>query len=147
VKQRVAEVLLVDDNPGDIDLTREALQAGDHPVHLVVAVDGTEALARLREEANRSVPGIELVILDLNLPRMDGRAVLSTIRRDARFRKLPVVIFTTSQAARDIDMSYELGANAYLSKPGNLREFMSAVDALARFWLKVASLPTRGTHG
>jgi len=145
VKPREVEVLLVDDNPADVDLTREALQAGGHAVHLLTARDGMEAMAHLRQQGSDSP--VELVVLDLNLPRMDGRAVLSAIRKDETFRKTPVVIFTTSQAARDIKLSYELGANCYVSKPGNLTDFMAAIDALARFWLKFVSLPLRGPNG
>lgn len=146
--QRAVEVLLVDDNPGDVDLTRAALEAGRHCVHLVTAKDGAEAMARLREQEQHAdgLP-IELVILDLNLPRMRGQCVLSAIRKDAVFKRMPVVVFTTSQASRDIESSYQLGANCYLSKPGNLPDFMAAVDALARFWLRYVSLPPRGTHG
>src|SRR5437016_4030779 len=106
---------------------REALQAGGHAVHLLTAKDGVEAMAFLREQGSDATASpVELVVLDLNLPRMDGRAVLSAIRRDGNFRRTPVVIFTTSQAARDIKLSYELGANCYVSKPGNLADFMAA---------------------
>jgi two-component system response regulator len=113
------------------------------PLRVNTVADGVEASAYLhrRGKYTDALPP-DLVLLDLNLPRMDGRALLAEIKGDAALRTIPVVIFTTSQAAHDIARSYELGANSYLSKPGNLRDFVSAVKSLEEFWLGFASLPT-----
>jgi CheY-like chemotaxis protein len=133
------KVLLVDDNPADIDLTSEAFSRCPHP-HSVHAVnDGVEALAFLHREgkyAQEARP--DLIVLDLNLPRKDGRAVLAEVKADLRLRSTPVIIFSTSQAP-----SFELGANSYVSKPSNLKDFMSTVASLAEFWLGHAQFPPK----
>ena len=136
------EILLIDDNPADLELTRDVLANSERVARVACVTDGDEAMAFLRREgkyADSTLP--ELVLLDLNLPRKDGRSVLAEIKRDPELRKIPVVIFTTSQTPRDIQHSYELGANCFVSKPGNLHDFISAVSALEQFWLSVARVP------
>jgi CheY-like chemotaxis protein len=139
------EILLVDDNPADIDLTSEALARGKRDLHVSSVNDGTEAIAFLRHEGKyREAPSPDLVVLDLNLPRRTGREVLSDVKGDPALSTIPVVIFSTSQAKADITGSYELGANCYLGKPGTLPDFMAAVQSMADFWLGYASLPQKG---
>ena len=138
-----AEVLLVDDNPADIDLTSEVLSKSQQPLHVNAVFDGMEAISFLRRRDNyAAAPSPRLIVLDLNLPRKDGRAVLSELKSDPELARIPVVIFTTSQASGDINRSYELGANCYLHKPGNLPDFVAAVTAMADFWLHFATLPS-----
>ena len=138
----MCEVLLVDDNPADIDLTHDALLRTQFPLHVSSVPDGAEAIARLcRTGRYKDAPPPDLVILDLNLPRKDGRAVLQEVKSDPRLRKTPVIIFSTSQASHDIGRSYELGANSYVSKPGNLQDYISAIMSIGNFWLGCAHLP------
>jgi len=138
------EVLLVDDNPADIDLTREALVRSKRPLHISAVNDGTEAILFLRREGKYSrAPFPDLVMLDLNLPRKTGREVLSDVKADAALATIPVVIFSTSEAASDISGSYQLGANCYLTKPSTLPDFLAAVQSMADFWLGFASLPNK----
>jgi two-component system, chemotaxis family, response regulator Rcp1 len=138
------EVLLVDDNPADIDLTSEVLAKSKRHFHVNVVSDGTEAISFLRRQGEYAkAPVPDLVVLDLNLPRKDGREVLSDLKTDPALAKIPVVIFTTSQANSDITRSYELGANCYLRKPGNLPDFVAVVQSMADFWLGFASLPQK----
>ncbi len=133
------EVLLVDDNPADLELTRDVLAQSGRVTRVKCVLDGDAALNILREQ-----PPPDLVLLDLNLPAKDGRAVLAEIKADAQLRHIPVVIFTTSQAPHDVERSYQLGANCFISKPGNLHDFVDAVAAVEQFWLKVARLPRQG---
>ena len=143
-KTSMPEVLLVDDNPADIDLTREALVRSKRPLHISAVNDGTEAILFLRREGKYSeAPFPDLVMLDLNLPRKTGREVLSDVKADAALATIPVVVFSTSQAASDISGSYKLGANCYLSKPSTLPDFLAAVQSMADFWLGFASLPNK----
>ncbi len=138
------EVLLVDDNPADIDLMSEVLAKSNRHFHVNVVCDGAEAISFLRRQGKyAAAPAPDLVVLDLNLPRKDGREVLSDIKADPALAMIPVVVFTTSQANSDITRSYELGANCYLRKPGNLPEFMAVVQCMADFWLGFASLPKK----
>lgn len=140
----VTEVLLVDDNPADIDLMSEALVKSKRQFHTNVVSDGAEAVSFLRRMGKYAgAPPVDLVVLDLNLPRKDGREVLSEIKADPALAQIPVVIFTTSQADSDITRSYELGANCYLRKPGNLPDFEAVVQSMADFWLGFASLPQK----
>lgn len=137
----------MDDNPADIDLTSEVL--GRSKLHFRVSAvsDGVEAMAFLRREgkyANALRP--DLIVLDFNLPRKDGRAVLAEVKADANLRRIPVVIFTSSQAASDITNGYQLGANCYLRKPGNLSDFRAVVQSMADFWLRFATLPQKETR-
>jgi two-component system response regulator len=141
---RTTEVLLVDDNPADTDLTSEVLSRNAHPSHIHSVTNGVEAMAFVRHEgqyANALIP--DFVLLDLNLPRKDGRAVLSDLKGDPLLRRIPITIFSSSVAQQDIMRSYELGANCYVSKPGNLTDFMSAVTAIGEFWFGVVRLPQK----
>jgi two-component system, chemotaxis family, response regulator Rcp1 len=138
------EVLLVDDNPADIDLMSEVLANSKRHFHVNVASDGAKAISFLRHQGEYAkAPAPDLVVLDLNLPRKDGREVLSEVKADPALAKIPVVIFTTSQANSDVTRSYELGANCYLRKPGNLPDFVAVVQSMADFWLGFASLPQK----
>jgi chemotaxis family two-component system response regulator Rcp1 len=139
---RTTEILLVDDNPADTDLTSEVLTRNGCPSHIHAAIDGVDGIAFLRREgkyANMLRP--DFVILDLNLPKKDGRAVLAEVKSDPVLRKIPIAIFSTSEARKDILSSYELGANCYVSKPGNLQDFISAVTSIGEFWFGLARLP------
>jgi chemotaxis family two-component system response regulator Rcp1 len=139
---KITEVLLVDDTPADSDLTSEVLARNGCPSHIHSVMNGVEAIAFLRREgkyANAVLP--DFVILDLNLPGKDGRAVLAEVKGDQLLRKIPIAIFSTSEARQDIMRSYELGANCYVSKPGNLQDFISAVTSIGEFWFGVARLP------
>ena len=136
------QLLLVEDNPGDVRLTREAFREANGAVRLHVASDGVEAMAFLRREgASVDAPRPDFILLDLNLPRMDGREVLSQIKADGSLRTIPTVILTTSDADADILHSYELNANAYLKKPVTLEAFDSLVKSINDFWLTNVILP------
>src|ERR1700683_469306 len=139
---RTPETLLVDDNPADTDLIAEVWSRNGRSSNIHAITDGVEAIAFLRREqkyAHALVP--DFVILDLNLPKKDGRAVLAEVKTDTFLRKIPIAIFSTSEAQQDITRSYELGANCYVSKPGNLQGFISAVTLLGDFWFGLACLP------
>lgn len=137
-----AEILLVDDNPGDLDLTIEALARSKWPSNVSTVCDGAEAISFLRRRGKyAAAPRPNLVVLDLNLPLRDGRSVLADVKSDPALRRIPVVIFSTSQAPLDIERCYELGANSYVSKPPNLRDWMAAVILLKEFWIGCACLP------
>ena len=139
---KVVEVLLVEDSPGDVRLTREAFRDANLSVRLHVAHDGVEAMAFLRREgAHTHVPRPDLILLDLNLPRMDGREVLALIKTDDELKTIPTVVLTTSDAEADIVQSYELQANAFLSKPARLEDFEGLVKTISDFWLTKVSLP------
>jgi two-component system, chemotaxis family, response regulator Rcp1 len=145
--KRTPEVLLVDDNPADRDLTHEALGRSMHDFCVNSVEDGVEALAFLQHEGNYAdKPRPDLIVLDLNLPRKHGREVLSEVKRNPDLARIPVVIFSTSQASSDINGSYDLGANCYLRKPGNLPEFRAVVQSMADFWLNSAVLPHKETR-
>jgi len=136
------EILLVDDNPADLDLTIDALAQSKWPTHISSVCDGAEAIAFLRRQGKYATAARpNLVLLDLNLPRKDGRSVLADIKKDPALHRIPVVIFSTSQAPLDIERCYELGANSYVSKPPNLRAWMAAVILLKEFWIGCACLP------
>jgi chemotaxis family two-component system response regulator Rcp1 len=139
---RTVSVLLVEDSPGDVRLTREAFREANVAVELHVASDGVEAMAFLRQEgAHADAPRPDFILLDLNLPRMDGREVLAHIKEDASLKAIPTVILTTSEAEVDILRSYQLQANAYLSKPVQLEAFESLVKSINDFWLTKVKLP------
>ncbi len=141
------DILLVEDNPADVRLTREALKEAKVLNRLHVVSDGVEAIEFLRLEGNhRGAPRPDLILLDLNLPRKDGREVLAEIKSDANLKSIPVVILTTSRADEDIIRSYNLHANAYVAKPVGLTEFLEAVRALEDFWLAVVTLPVSRTN-
>jgi two-component system, chemotaxis family, response regulator Rcp1 len=138
------QVLLVEDSPGDVRLTLEAFRQVNPAIHLHVANDGVEAMAFLRNEgANLDAPRPDMILLDLNLPRMDGRAVLAHIKEDADLKTIPTVILTTSEAEGDILKSYQLQANCYLSKPVQLDAFEGLVRSINEFWLNQVKLPQR----
>jgi two-component system, chemotaxis family, response regulator Rcp1 len=143
--KRLHELLIVDDNPADIALAREALTACSYRGEINSVEDGAEALAFLGRRGNyENAVKPDLVILDLNLPKRDGLSVLAAMRASSELRRIPVVIFSTSQLSRDITRSYELGANCYVSKPGNLDEFFSMMKTIERFWFGSVRLPPRG---
>jgi CheY-like chemotaxis protein len=142
-----ARILLVEDNPACVELTREAFAECGHPDCLDVVYDGEEAMDFLRRQglyADARRPG--LIILDLNLPGKDGREVLAEIKADERLRHIPVLIFTTSDADRDIAASYDLYANCYIVKPFSLDAFFATVSLIERFWLRVVKLPKVGPN-
>lgn len=142
------EVLLVEDSPGDVRLTREAFREADSSIHVNVASDGVEAMAFLRREGvHADAPRPDLILLDLNLPKMDGREVLACIKNDDRFKTIPTVILTTSDAEVDIARSYQLQANCYLSKPVQLEAFESLVKTISEFWLTTAKFPQQARSG
>ena len=143
-KDGTIEVLLVEDSPGDVRLTREALREANTSINLHVAIDGTEAMAFLRREGSHAhAPRPDFILLDLNLPRMDGREVLAHIKADASLRTIPTVILTTSDEKADIAKSYQLQANCYLTKPVQLEEFETLVRSINDFWLTTVRLPRR----
>lgn len=140
--ERLIDILLVDDNPDDVELTVEALSETKLANRIAAVEDGVEALAYLRKEgkyANVTTPS--LILLDLNMPKKDGREVLEEIKADPLLRRIPVVILTTSQAEEDILRSYELHANCYISKPVDLKQFMKVVKTIDDFWFAIVSLP------
>lgn len=135
-------ILLVEDNEADADLTREAFVGGMFHSELHVVRDGRSALAFLRQEgAYAGAPPADLVLLDLNLPGMDGRMVLDAVKSDPRLRHVPVIVLSSSAAPADIHAAYGAGANCYVTKPVGLREFLSTVRAVERFWIGIATLP------
>ena len=140
---RPIEVLLIEDSPGDVRLTREAFrEAANGSIHLHVALDGVEAMAFLRQEGTHvDAPRPDFILLDLNLPRMDGREVLTRIKEDEGLKTIPTVILTTSDSEADIIRSYQLQANAYLSKPVELTAFENLVKSINDFWLIRVKLP------
>jgi two-component system, chemotaxis family, response regulator Rcp1 len=136
------EVLLVEDSPGDVRLTQEAFRDTNSTIRLHVATDGVEAMAMLTQRGvHANSPRPDLILLDLNLPRMDGREVLAHIKEDDNLKTIPTVILTTSEAEADIVKSYELQANCYLSKPVELDAFENLVKSINDFWLTKAKLP------
>jgi chemotaxis family two-component system response regulator Rcp1 len=137
------QVLLVEDNPGDVRLTKEALKEGKLLNQLSVVGDGVEALSFLRKEG-KYVDALqpELILLDLNLPKKDGREVLAEIKADPNLRRIPVVVLTTSSAEEDILKIYDLHANCYITKPVDLEQFMGVVKSIEDFWVSVVKLPS-----
>ena len=136
------EVLLVEDSPGDVRLTQEAFRDANTAIHLHVASDGAEAMAFLRHEGNHAhAPRPDIILLDLNLPKMDGREVLAQIKEDDSLKLIPTVILTTSDAEADIVRSYQLQANCYLNKPVQLDAFENLVKSINDFWLTKVKLP------
>ncbi len=140
---RSTEILLIEDNPGDVRLVIEALKEGRGGSSLSVVKDGVEALAFLRREGpfvGAARP--DLILLDLNLPRKDGREVLAEIKRSPHLRSIPVVVLTTSAAKQDVSMSYNLHANCFITKPAHLEQYIKIVRAIEDFWLNIVRLPT-----
>ncbi len=139
------DILLVEDNPGDADLAREALEDTKLHNRLHVVDDGEKALAFLRRQgAYAAAPRPDLILLDLNLPRKDGREVLAEIKSDDHLKRIPVVILTTSRAEEDVLKTYNLHANCYISKPIDLNQFMRVVKSIEDFWLSIVVLPPDG---
>jgi len=143
-ESRPVEILLVEDNPADVRLTREALNSDRLWNRLSVARDGVEAMAYLRREGRFAAAALpNLILLDLNLPRKDGREVLAEIKADPRLMRIPVVVLTTSDAEDDILKTYGLHANCYITKPADLRQFMKVLKSIEDFWLAIVKLPPK----
>ncbi|HEX8275919.1 MAG TPA: response regulator [Longimicrobiaceae bacterium] len=142
-ESRSIEVLLVEDNPGDVRLMREAFWEVDVRHCLHTASDGVEAIDFLRRrDGYARAPRPDLIVLDLNLPRKDGREVLAEIKADARLRHIPVVVLSSSTAAEDVAGAYDLHANCYVSKPVDFEQFVGVVRSIETFWFNTARLPT-----
>jgi two-component system, chemotaxis family, response regulator Rcp1 len=144
MRARPIEILLVEDNPGDVRLTIEALRDGKVHNRMNVARDGVEALAYLRREnsfADSVMP--DVILLDLNLPKKNGREVLAEIKADPRLKRIPVVVLTTSKADEDVLASYDLHANCYVNKPVDLEQFMAVVQSIESFWFSIVKLPPK----
>jgi chemotaxis family two-component system response regulator Rcp1 len=142
---RPIEILLVEDNPGDVDLTREMVEASKVRNVIRNVSDGVEAMAYLhREPPFEKAARPDLILLDLNIPKKDGRTVLSEIKEDADLKDIPVVVLTTSEAESDILKSYQLHANCYITKPVDLTKFTTIIRSIEDFWLTVVKLPRRG---
>lgn len=142
------EILMVEDNPGDVRLTVEGLKEGKVKNNLYVVQDGVEALAYLRREGEyKDAVRPDLILLDLNLPKMDGREVLSEIKADEDLKHIPVVVLTSSKAEQDILKAYSLHANCYITKPVDLDQFISVVESIEDFWFTIVRLPRTGRDG
>ena len=141
---RPVDILLVEDNPGDVRLTKEALRDAKVLNEVFVAKDGVEAMKFLRRQNSfANVPLPDLILLDLNLPKKDGREVLAEIKQDPILKHIPVVVLTTSKAEEDIVKTYNLHANAYITKPVDLNRFVEIIRALEEFWFTVVKLPPK----
>lgn len=140
---RPADFLLVEDNPGDVRLTQEALKSHKVQNNLHVVTDGEEAMAFLRMQGKyANAPRPDIILLDLNLPRKDGREVLAEIKSDTNLKAIPVVIITSSEAEQDVVKSYNLNANCYITKPVNLDQFIKVVQSINDFWFTIVKLPS-----
>lgn len=140
---RPIEILMVEDNPGDVRLTQEALKSNKIKNNLHVCQDGQEALAFLnRRNGYEEAPRPDLILLDLNLPKVDGRQVLEETKEDPALRRIPVVVLTSSEADEDILRSYDLHANSYITKPVDFEQFIKVVKTIEDFWLTVVKLPS-----
>ena len=140
---RPADFLLVEDNPGDVRLTQEALKSHKVQNNLHVVTDGEEAMAFLRRQGKyANAPRPDIILLDLNLPKKDGREVLAEIKSDPNLKTIPVVIITSSEAEQDVIKSYNLNANCYVTKPVNLDQFIKVVQSVNDFWLTIVKLPS-----
>ncbi len=141
---RPIEILLVEDSPSDTELTIEALKEARVRNHLSVVEDGVEALEFLRRQGRyQQAPRPDLIMLDLNLPRKDGREVLAEIKADEQLRVIPVVVLTTSRAEQDVLRAYQLNANCYITKPVDFEQFLNVVRSIESYWLLVVTLPSR----
>jgi chemotaxis family two-component system response regulator Rcp1 len=144
VTSRPVDILLVEDNPGDVRLTLEALRDSKMSNNMNVVEDGAEAMAFLRQEGEyANAPRPDVILLDLNLPKKDGREVLAEIKTDENLRCIPVVVLTTSQAEEDILRTYNLQANCYVTKPLDLDQFIKVVRSIEEFWLTIVKLPPK----
>jgi chemotaxis family two-component system response regulator Rcp1 len=143
-ERRPIEILLVEDSPSDTDLTIEAFQEGRILSNLSHVEDGVEAMEFLaRKNAYANAPRPDLILLDLNLPRKDGREVLAELKSDPELRTIPVVVLTTSKDDRDVSQAYQLQANCYIAKPVDFEQFVNVVRAIEHFWLEVATIPDK----
>ena len=141
-KFKAVKILLIEDNPGDVRLTIEALKEAKIMNSMHVADDGIEALSFLKKEGiYKDKPRPDLIILDLNLPKKDGREVLGEIKSDDSLKQIPIVILTTSEAEEDIIKSYELHANCYITKPVDMEQFIKVVKSVGEFWFSIVILP------
>ncbi len=137
------DILLVEDNPGDARLTMEVIKENKIVNNLHHVSDGVEAMAFLRKQGQYfDVPQPDLILLDLNMPKMDGREVLENMKQDAQFRRIPVVVLTTSQAEEDVFRSYDLHANCYICKPVDLDQFIEVIKSINNFWVSIVRLPS-----
>ena len=143
-KSGMVEILMVEDNPADIRLTKEAFKDAKVLNNMHIVVDGEEAMAFLRREGNYpDAPRPDLILLDLNLPKKDGREVLAEIKKDPELKRIPIVVLTTSDDEKDVFKAYDLHVNAYVKKPVDLHQFMKVVEAVEDFWLTVVRLPVK----
>ena len=142
IEQRPIEILMVEDSPSDAQLTIEALSAAKIANHLTHVEDGVDAMNLLRRQGPYSdAPRPDLILLDLNLPRKDGREMLAELKQDPILKTIPVVVLTTSRSEQDVLRSYELHANCYITKPVDFAQFMEVVKSIEHFWLTVVTLP------
>ncbi len=142
------EILLVEDNPGDVFLTQEAFREGRLAHRLSVVEDGEEAMRFLRREGKHSnAPQPDLILLDLNLPKKDGRELLGEVKTDPELRQIPVIVLTTSKAEQDVARAYKLHANCYLTKPIQMDDFLKTIRSVEEFWLSVVRLPSKDSLG
>jgi chemotaxis family two-component system response regulator Rcp1 len=140
---KAVEILLVEDSPGDVRLTIEALKEAKVTNNLSVVQDGVEAMDFLRQKGSyKNSARPDIILLDLNLPRKDGREVLAEIKNDPELKQIPVVVLTTSQSEQDVLRAYDLHANCYIAKPVDFKQFMTVVKSIEDFWLTVVKLPT-----
>lgn len=140
-----AEILIVEDNPGDVELAREALKKGKFRNNLHVAIDGEEAMRFLRNDGPyEHSPRPDLILLDLNLPKKDGREVLAEIKADQSLKSIPVVVLTTSKEEEDVLKAYNLHANCYVTKPMDLNQFFKVVQSIKEYWMSIVVLPSSG---
>ena len=147
MKGDIIEILLVEDNPGDVRLVREVFKDAKVANNISVAEDGVEAMAFLRKEGRfTNAVHPDLILLDLNLPKKDGREVLTEIKTDDALKRIPVIVLTTSSAEEDIMKSYSEYANSYITKPINLEQFIKVVRSIEDFWLTIVKLPPNGIH-
>jgi two-component system, chemotaxis family, response regulator Rcp1 len=145
--KNLIHILLVEDNPADADLTSETLISTDENIDLSIAKDGVEALELLHNDGSWSEPGRPtLILLDLNLPRKDGRQVLAVIKSHDLLRRIPVVVLSSSDSEKDVTSCYQLGANCYIAKPGDLQAYRAVVRSLKEFWIGKVTLPRRDGH-
>lgn len=146
IAERPMEILLVDDNPGDVRLTAEALKDGEVENRLHTAKDGMEAIAFLRRKGRYTdAPRPDLILLDLNMPRMNGRQVLAEIKEDSALKHIPVVILTGSREMDDVVKTYDLHANCYVTKPIDFEQFIMMVKSITDFWLTIVRLPSEAS--
>ena len=144
VNAMAVDILLVEDNPGDVRLTKEALKDAKVLNQIYVAKDGVEAMEFLNKKGSfKEAPTPDMILLDLNLPRKDGREVLSEIKKDPKLKHIPVIVLTTSKADEDIIKTYNLHANAYITKPVDLNRFVEIIHALEEFWFTIVKLPPK----